>query len=121
MAYTINLRTHTDNRGSLTVIEKEIPFEIKRVFYIYGADNSIRGGHRHKSTIQAAVCLNGSCKIKCLNAAEEIVLLLDSPDKCIILQPEDWHQMYDFTENAILLVLASEYYNPDDYIYERYL
>ena len=60
MASIIDLKTFTDKRGNLTVIEKVIPFEIERVFYIYGVDDSVRGGHRHHKTIQAAICIKGS-------------------------------------------------------------
>lgn len=63
MAHLIDLKTFTDKRGNLTVIEKVLPFDIKRVFYIYGVDNSMRGGHRHHKTIQAAICIKGSCTI----------------------------------------------------------
>ena len=62
MAHIINLPTFGDDRGSLTIIEKVLPFEIKRLYYIYGADSK-RGGHRHKTTTQALITLNGSCEI----------------------------------------------------------
>ena len=120
MAQVINLRTFTDKRGNLTVIEKVIPFDIKRIFYIYGVDDSERGGHRHKKTIQAAICLKGSCTIFNDDNSKEENFLLDTPDKCLLLKPEDWHKMYDFTEDAILMVLASEFFDAEDYIYEPY-
>jgi dTDP-4-dehydrorhamnose 3,5-epimerase-like enzyme len=120
MPKLIDLQTFTDKRGNLTVIEKAIPFEIKRIFYIYGVDNSIRGGHRHKTTIQAAICLQGSCIIYTYDSIRNQEFVLDSPSKCLLLNPSDWHKMYNFTKNAILMVLASEYYNPNDYIYEPY-
>ncbi len=120
MSKIIDLTTHTDKRGNLTVIEKVIPFDIKRIFYIYGVDDSKRGGHRHHKTIQAAVCLIGSCIIYVNNGAEEQEFKLNAPSKCLILNPEDWHIMYNFTPDAILMVLASEYFNPEDYIYEPY-
>ena len=63
MAELIDLTTFIDKRGHLTVIEKVIPFEIKRIFYIYGVDDSTRGGHRHKQTSQAAICIKGSCNV----------------------------------------------------------
>jgi len=63
MAQIIDLQNFTDKRGNLTVIEKVIPFDIKRIFYIYGVDDSKRGGHRHFKTVQAAVCINRECKI----------------------------------------------------------
>ena len=120
MAYLIDLKTFTDKRGNLTVIEKSIPFDIKRIFYIYGVDSSVRGGHRHRKTIQAAICLQGSCHIKNNNGKETAEFMLDSPDKCLILEPEDWHTMDRFTSNAILMVLASEYFDANDYIFEPY-
>jgi dTDP-4-dehydrorhamnose 3,5-epimerase-like enzyme len=120
MANLISLKTFTDKRGNLTVIEKSIPFDIKRIFYIYGVDSSRRGGHRHHKTIQAAICIQGSCHISNNDGTTEIEFVLDRPDKCLILEPEDWHEMHHFTENAILMVLASEYFDEKDYIYERY-
>ena len=120
MANLLDLITFTDNRGNLTVIEKVIPFEIKRIFYIYGVDNSIRGGHRHIKTRQAAICLKGKCVVKNNNGYEKHEFLLNTPSKCLLLEPEDWHTMEQFTEDAILMVLASEEYNEADYIFEPY-
>jgi len=120
MSYLIDLKTFTDKRGNLTVLEKTIPFEIKRIFYIYGVDGSDRGGHRHHSTVQAAICLKGSCMIYATNGNHEHHYKLESPSQCLILNPEDWHMMYQFSQDSILMILASEYFNPDDYIYEKY-
>ncbi len=120
MAYQVDLKTFTDDRGHLTVIEKVIPFDVKRIFYIYGVDGSTRGGHRHHQTIQAAICLKGSCTIYNQEENNERIFELRSPDQCLILEPKDWHQMLDFSEDAILMVLASEYFDLTDYIYEPY-
>ena len=123
MAYLINLQTFSDRRGNLTVIddiENVLPFKVKRIFYIYGVDNSPRGGHRHKSTVQAAVCLRGSCRVSNNDGKRKKDFIMDSPNKCLILEPHDWHVMNDFTKDAIFMVLASETFNPDDYIYEEY-
>jgi hypothetical protein len=120
MAYLIDLETHTDSRGNLTVIEDVLPFGIKRVFYIYGVDKSERGGHRHFKTIQAAVCIQGECKIFSSDGKIRQVFHLDKPSKCVLLKPEDWHKMYDFSDNAILMVLASEKFSQGDYIFENY-
>ncbi len=120
MAKIIDLKTFTDSRGNLTVIEKVIPFDVKRIFYIYGVDDSKRGGHRHHKTIQAAICIKGKCTIYNNNGKEEKEFLLDQPHKCLILEPEDWHTMYDFSEDAILMVLASEFFEQSDYIFEPY-
>jgi len=120
MAYLIDLKTFIDVRGNLTVIEKTIPFDIKRIFYIYGVDKSVRGGHRHKTTIQAAICLKGSCRIYNNDGHDENYFVLDQPSKCLILQTRDWHTMDQFSPDAILMVLASEYFDQQDYIFEPY-
>lgn len=120
MAYIVDLTTHTDKRGNLTVIEKEVPFEIKRIFYIYGVDASERGNHRHHKTIQAVICLKGTCKVYNNNSKEEEIFNLDLPSKALILHPEDWHKIFALTADAIMMVLASEYYDALDYIYEPY-
>lgn len=113
------LPTFGDERGHLTIAEKKIPFEIKRVYYIYGV-NQKRGGHRHKTTDQALICLNGSCEVYMNNGKTEEVVLLDSPEKCLIVNREDWHTMDKFSKGSVLLVLASTPYNVDDYIDEEY-
>jgi dTDP-4-dehydrorhamnose 3,5-epimerase-like enzyme len=120
MAKQISLKTFTDDRGNLTVIERVIPFDVKRIFYIYGVDESVRGGHRHHKTVQAAICLQGSCTIYNNDGVEQREFVLDTPDKCLILEPKDWHKMYGFTPDAILMVLASEYYDQADYIFNPY-
>jgi hypothetical protein len=122
MAQIIDLKTFVDVRGNLTVIEKVLPFDIKRVFYIYGVDDSIRGRHRHKKTIQAAISLQGSCRIMNQGGKTHPVeeFILNSPSKCLILQKEDYHWMDNFSKDCILMVFASEYFDVNDYIYEPY-
>ncbi len=120
MADILSLRTYIDKRGNLTVIEKIIPFEIKRIFYIYGVDDSVRGKHCHHKTIQAAFCIKGECKIFSNDGINKQIFHLNTPDKCLIINPIDWHYMYDFSEDAILMVLASEYFDINDYIFEDY-
>ncbi len=120
MAHFIQLKNFSDNRGNLTVIEKEIPFDIKRIFYIYGVDDSIRGGHRHHTTTQAAICINGSCIITNDNGITKEDFLMNHPEKCLIINPEDWHTMHHFTADAVLLVLASTPFDANDYIFEPY-
>tara|TARA_B100000686_G_scaffold345249_1_gene429476 strand:+ start:5388 stop:5753 length:366 start_codon:yes stop_codon:yes gene_type:complete len=118
MAQLIEFETHKDNRGTLTVIEKKIPFKIKRVFYIYNVDNSKRGFHKHKLTRQVAVCIKGSCDIIVKNV-KETKYKLDKPEIGLIIEPNDFHWMENFSRNSILLILASETYNNNDYIYEN--
>jgi hypothetical protein len=120
MAYLINLTTFTDKRGNLTVIEKVLPFDIKRIFYIYGVDDSVRGGHRHHKTIQAAISIRGSCIISSNDGTTRSDFNMDDPSKCLILEPKDWHNMHHFSPNTILMVIASEYFDAADYIYEKY-
>jgi dTDP-4-dehydrorhamnose 3,5-epimerase-like enzyme len=122
MANLIDLKTFTDERGNLTVIEKILPFEIKRVFYIYGVDNSVRGHHRHKKTVQAIIALQGECRIINQGGVELPIeeFVLSSPSKCLIVIPEDYHWMDNFSKDCILMVFASEYFDVNDYIYEPY-
>lgn len=120
MAKIIPIKSIKDERGALTVIQDELPFDVKRIFYIYNADNSKRGGHRHHKTIQAAICVSGECKIYINNGKDKQVYILDNPNVCLLLEPEDFHTMYDFNDHAVLLVLASEKYDPKDYIHEEY-
>lgn len=119
MAYIIKLPTFSDERGSLTVIEKILPFEVKRIYYIYNAKNK-RGGHRHKKNVQALIAVSGSCDIFVNDGHKKQTYNLNSPDKCLILETKDWHTMYNFTQDCVLLVLASEYYDKNDYIDEEY-
>lgn len=117
MPYLIDIPTIHDERGNLSVLDNLLPFEIKRVFYIYNV-SGLRGGHSHKATRQALISLKDECIIHIKNTTEEKDIILSSPNQCLILEPEDWHTM-EFSKTAILLVLSSEHYNKDDYIYEE--
>jgi hypothetical protein len=117
MANLIELPTHKDSRGNLTVIEKILPFEIKRVYYTYNIKAS-RGGHSHSKNIQALINLNGSCIVSVDKGIEKVDYKLDQPTKMLILDAMDWHTMHTFSIHSILLVLASEYHDKNDYIYE---
>lgn len=118
MAKLITLPNFTDARGSLTAIDKILPFDIKRVYFIYNS-NQKRGGHKHKITQQALLCPSGSCEIFIENGKEGEYHLLDHPSKCLLLAPEDWHTMDKFSPDCVLLVLASEHFDPNDYIAEK--
>ena len=125
MTYKIlEIPTYNDTRGSLSVIDNlsnYLNFDIKRVYYIYNNFNNLpRGGHRHKSTCQALICINGSCNIQINDGIDFDELVLDKPNKCLILEPKDWHTMSNFTKNCILVVFASELYDYEDYIFENY-
>ena len=116
-----------DERGSLIVAEgdgRDIPFAIKRVFYIYGSDTEvIRGQHANKKTEFVLINVCGTSKVKMTNGKEEKVIVLDKPRMGLYLKKRLWKEMYDFSEDSILLVLASEHYDASEYIrdYSKYL
>ncbi len=122
----IKLKKFTDGRGDLTPVEgkQDIPFEIKRVYYLYNVGAGIeRGKHSHRKLHQVLVCLNGSVCIKVENTLETKSVLLDDPCKGMYIGPLVWREMYDFSDDAVLLVFASEYYDENDYIrdYDEFL
>jgi len=120
MAEIIELETFSDNRGSLTVIE-DFPFPISRIFYIYGVDDSVRGKHRHHRTRQLLFALKGSCSVFSDDGKGHRELFeLNDPQKALLLEPEDWHYMFQFTPDCILQVLASTQFDANDYIFEPY-
>lgn len=115
----VTLPSVSDSRGQLTILQEAMPFEIQRAFWITGAGGQARGGHRHKATRQALVALAGEVDVFMADAEHEARILLDTPDSCLIVEPEDWHTM-QFGQGSILLVLASLPYDPSDYITESY-
>ena len=116
MAELLKLPSFYDERGGLTVLEKTLPFDIKRVYWIYGADGCERGGHRHHLTKQAAVCVHGRCEVLIKNQGSISTHILDAPNICMILAPEDWHVLKNITHEAVIMVFASKAYDPQDYI-----
>ena len=115
----IELPRITDPRGNLTVAEqmKNVPFDIKRVYYIYDTLPGVRRGfHAHRNLQQILVCVNGSCKIHLDNGSETAEVVLDNPNTGLYISNDMWREMYDFTPGAVLLVLASEHYDEADYI-----
>ncbi len=83
-------------------------------------DDSTRGGHRHHKAYQAAFCIKGSCIISNNDGSNKTDFILDSPSRGLILEPRDWHTMHHFSSDAILMVLASEEFDSNDYILEKY-
>lgn len=110
-----------DERGSLVAVEalETVPFEIRRIYYIYGVPAGARRGfHSHSNLKQALVCLSGSVSILVDDGERSEVVELSDPSRALLVGPMVWREMFDFTEDAVLLVLASEHYDPDDYIKE---
>ena len=117
----LNLPTFQDPRGALTVLEKVLPFEIARIYWIYGAAGQTRGGHRHTVTRQALIAINGAVRMYMNDGVTEESIVLSDPSKCLLVEPKDWHTM-TFEEGAVLLVISSHPYNRAEYIdtpYER--
>ena len=117
---------HGDNRGQLVAIEefKDIPFRIKRVYYMYDTvAGVVRGKHAHKSLEQILICIHGSCKILLDNGFEKKIVPLEKPYEGLYIASDMWREMYDFSPDAVLMVLASELYNGKDYIrdYDEFL
>jgi dTDP-4-dehydrorhamnose 3,5-epimerase-like enzyme len=120
MAYIIDFEYFSDERGTLTVVDKVLPFEIKRSYYITNVNHLKRGGHRHLKLVEAIISINGSFTAYIDNGVKKQEFLLDTPQKCVIIELGDWHHFYNFSDGAILLALASTHYDHDDYIYEPY-
>ncbi len=110
---------HGDERGQLVALEqyKDIPFEIKRVYYMYDTGKGVRRGfHAHKSLEQILICIHGSCKILLDNGKEKKIVSLEKPYEGLYISNDMWREMYDFSLDAVLMVLASDYYKEEDYI-----
>ncbi|SOE20704.1 WxcM-like, C-terminal [Spirosomataceae bacterium TFI 002] len=121
MAHLIDIPVFDSEKGQLTVVEGLLPGNIKRLYYIDDVPSDAqRGGHRHHKTVQILICIKGSCTVYCDNGIEENNFLLDSKRKGVVVNPEDWHVMENFSEGAILLVIANELYDVNDYIDQSY-
>ena len=110
---------HGDERGQLIALEenKDIPFAIRRVYYMYDTLlGVVRGHHAHKSLEQILICIHGSCKVRLDNGTEEKIVLLEKPYEGLYIANSMWREMYDFSEDAVLMVLASDFYKEEDYI-----
>ena len=108
-----------DERGTLVVLEqhKEVPFDIKRIYYMFGTQKEIRRGyHAHKKTRQLAIPVKGQCKILLDDGYETTEVLLNEPGRGVMIEPMVWHEMFDYSEDCVLLVLADDFYDESDYI-----
>lgn len=122
----IKFQKHGDDRGQLIALEneKEIPFEIKRVYYMFETGEGVRRGfHAHKNLKQILICTSGSCKIHLDDGKETKEIVLDDPSEGLFIANNLWREMYDFSKDAVLMVLASDLYNEKDYIrnYDEFL
>ena len=122
----LDFATKGDARGSLVALEshKNIPFDIKRVYYIFDTEAGVvRGLHAHKELQQVMMCLKGSCRIVLDDGSIREQVILDCPDKGLLIDTMIWHEMHDFSHDCVLLVLADDYYDEQDYLrdYDEFL
>ena len=122
----INFDIKGDERGSLISLEenKNVPFEIKRVYYIFNTVEGIRRGfHAHKKLKQLLVSVSGSCKILLDDGKSKEEISLDNPNKGLLIESMIWHEMFDFSPDCVLMVLANEVYDESDYFrdYQQFL
>ena len=113
------LQTHGDDRGSLIALEEgvNIPFAIKRVYYLFNTSKDVRRGfHAHKDLNQVVIAVRGSCRFLLDDGKERISLLLDDPTQRLLIESCIWREMYDFSEDCVLMVLANHLYDESDYI-----
>lgn len=109
----------SDDRGGLISLEanKNVPFDIRRVYYLYATKSGVRRGfHAHRDLKQLIVAVNGSCRFLLDDGSERREVLLDDPGKGLIVESNIWREMYDFSEDCVLMVLASAHYDESDYI-----
>ena len=122
----ISFQTLGDERGSLIAIEEgyNAPFEIKRVYYIFNTKKDVvRGYHAHINLKQIAIAVKGSCTFVIDNGQKREEILLDNPNKGLLIEGLIWREMKDFSEDCVLLVIASEHYDENDYIrdYQKFI
>lgn len=115
-----------DDRGSMVALEgkKTVPFDIKRVYYIFNTvGGGSRGFHAHKNLKQLAVCVKGNCRFLLDDGKSREEIVLDSPTTGLLIEEMIWREMHDFSPDCVLMVLASEHYDEDDYIrdYQEFL
>ena len=117
---------HGDDRGMLVALEEQndIPFRVRRVYYMYDTKDGVhRGFHAHKNLKQILICIHGSCKVLLDNGKEKKIVSLEKPYEGLYIPHNMWREMYDFSSDAVLMVLASEKYREEDYIrdYDQFL
>ena len=125
-AHMLEFPQHGDERGHLVIVEgqKDIPFDIKRIFYIYGSDETVvRGNHANRKSEFVLVNVSGKSKIRVFDGITEYIYELTQPHMGVYISKMVWKEMYDFSEDSVLLCLASEYYDGSEYIreYDEYL
>lgn len=121
----IDIRKYSDTRGYLSVVEggNDIPFEIKRIYYLYMVPEVARGAHAHKTLQQFMIATSGSVHVTLDDGTDKKTFVLDKPWKGLLVVPGLWRTLDNFSGGAVVMVLASEKYDTDDYIrdYDEFL
>ena len=122
----VSFPPHGDSRGQLVALEemKEIPFEVKRIYYMYDtACDAVRGKHAHRALEQILICVHGNCKVRLDDGNTKEIVVLDKPYEGLYIKNDIWREMFDFSDDAVLMVIASELYDESDYIrdYDTFL
>jgi len=115
----VHLQTHGDQRGALVALEenKNIPFSVKRAYYLFDTKPGVRRGfHAHKNLKQLAIAVKGSCRFLLDDGSEKVDVLLNDPAQGLLIESMVWREMFDFSEDCVLLVLADAFYDEMDYI-----
>lgn len=115
----IDFKIMGDDRGSLIALEENhnVPFDVKRVYYIFGTKQDVRRGyHAHRDLKQLAICVSGSCTFLLDNGKEKKHIELTSPMQGLLIEGLVWREMYNFSPDCVLIVLADHYYDESDYI-----
>ncbi|MFT5923080.1 MAG: dTDP-4-dehydrorhamnose 3,5-epimerase-like enzyme [Paraglaciecola sp.] len=122
----IQLKSCGDERGSLIALEERsnIPFEIKRVYYMFNTGDGVRRGfHAHKALKQVAIAVRGSCKFMLDDGTEKIEVTLNHPAQGLLIESFMWREMFDFSADCVLIVLADQVYDEADYVrnYDQFI
>ncbi|MBB6242958.1 MULTISPECIES: FdtA/QdtA family cupin domain-containing protein [unclassified Rhodanobacter] len=115
----IQLQKHGDSRGMLIALEQDrnVPFEIRRVYYIFATESDVhRGKHAHRHLNQLAVAVRGSVTFLLDDGTKPVEVVLDDPSQGLLLGCMVWRELYDFSDDCVLMVLADHLYDPADYI-----
>ena len=117
----LNFNVHGDHNGKLVALEKsdDFPFEIKRVYYVWGTSHdTVRGKHAHKNLQQVIICVKGECDFILDDGENRLTVHLDEPSKGLYINNNIWREFTNFSEDCVIVVLASQHYLPEDYIHD---
>lgn len=124
-SYTVNdcnlidIPTFIDDRGAISVMDKELPFEIKRVFWLYHIkDGKDRGAHALLDSSEIMIAIHGSFIVDLDDTNSKISVLLDNPGKGLLIRPGIWFRTHSYKEDGVSMILASEEYSRDKYTYD---